>query len=215
MRRGSGVVRVYSRSKHVGLVVVKQFYAAQCVLWRCGGEAHFKYALHRFFVGMPKPDGIEVEFGVMLDDGEACLTAPQCSIARYVSRAALIFARTQDAPPSRLHFSHSSSVIRTGRDFINSPVFANGLRPWQRPAPPRLDSEGMIHRAFGNLVKLVFARLRELFAGGGHDLVPTFHHFLHGFCGGHFVSPCLVYRDSIVYAQSNNVKLFLYLRKET
>jgi len=59
-------------------------------------------------------------------------------LERYVSRAALIFARTHAAPPSRLHFSHSSSVIRIGRAFINSPVFAIGLRPWPRPAPPRV-----------------------------------------------------------------------------
>lgn len=59
----------------------------------------------------------------------------------YVSRAALIFARTHAAPPRRLHFAHSSSVIRTGRARISSPVFAKGLRPWPRPAPPRLGAE--------------------------------------------------------------------------
>lgn len=56
---------------------------------------------------------------------------------RYVSRAALIFARTHAAPPSRLHFAHSSSVIRTGRARISSPSLAIGLRPWPRPGPPR------------------------------------------------------------------------------
>lgn len=57
---------------------------------------------------------------------------------RYVSRAAFIFARTHAAPPSRLHFAHSSSVIRAGRAFIGSPSLAIGLRPWPLPAPPRL-----------------------------------------------------------------------------
>ena len=54
--------------------------------------------------------------------------------------------RTQAAPPSRLHFSHSSSVIRIGRAFISSPVFAKGFRPWLRPAPPRLvEISAMLH----------------------------------------------------------------------
>jgi hypothetical protein len=63
---------------------------------------------------------------------------PAPEFSRYVSRAALIFARTHAAPPSRLHFAHSSSVIRTGRARISSPSLAIGLRPWPRPAPPRL-----------------------------------------------------------------------------
>jgi len=55
--------------------------------------------------------------------------APQIDSERYVSRAALIFARTHAAPPCLLHFAHSSSVILIGRAFISSPVLANGFRP--------------------------------------------------------------------------------------
>ena len=67
----------------------------------------------------------------------------------YVSRAALIFARTHAAPPRRLHFAHSSSVILTGRAFIDSPSLAIGFRPCPRPAPPRqrrLSEHHVFHR---------------------------------------------------------------------
>lgn len=46
------------------------------------------------------------------------------------SFACLIRSRIHAAPPKRLHFSHSSSVMRTGRLFIVSPVLLTGLRPW-------------------------------------------------------------------------------------
>lgn len=48
------------------------------------------------------------------------------------SLACLIRSRIHAAPPKRLHFSHSSSVIRTGRLLIVSPVLLSGLRPWPR-----------------------------------------------------------------------------------
>jgi hypothetical protein len=43
-----------------------------------------------------------------------------------------ILSRTHAAPPSALHFSHSASVMRSGRDFMSSPVGLVGLRPCPR-----------------------------------------------------------------------------------
>lgn len=51
------------------------------------------------------------------------------TVAHVGSFALAMRSRTQAAPPRRLHFSHSASVMRSGRDFISSPEAAKGLRP--------------------------------------------------------------------------------------
>ena len=48
------------------------------------------------------------------------------------SFASAILRRIHFAPPKRLHFSHSASVMRNCRVFITSPVGLMGFLPWPR-----------------------------------------------------------------------------------
>lgn len=60
------------------------------------------------------------------------------------SFASLMRSRTQAAPPRRLHFSHSSSVIRIGLARMTSPVLLMGFRPCPR-SPGGRGSSVLMH----------------------------------------------------------------------
>ena len=69
--------------------------------------------------------------GYMNNDINAAV-AVKSPLLHGFTLASLIRSRTHAAPPSALHFSHSASVMRRGRDFMSSPVGLAGLRPCPR-----------------------------------------------------------------------------------